>query len=56
MPNCLSNSTYFSLRTFASQPAGFVIVTKEKALLNFAVSPVAIHDIKWFKETFPVPQ
>ncbi|MFP5041070.1 hypothetical protein [Parasediminibacterium sp. JCM 36343] len=32
-----------------------IIVTKEKALLEFIESPVAIHDIKWFKETYPVP-
>jgi len=31
-----------------------VIVTKEKALLDFAQSPVPVHDIKWFKETYPV--
>ncbi|MFP5042631.1 putative toxin-antitoxin system toxin component, PIN family [Parasediminibacterium sp. JCM 36343] len=39
----------------AIQTNSEVIVTKEKALLNFTESPVAIHDIKWFKETFPVP-
>ena len=39
----------------AIQTNSEVIVTKEKALLNFAASPVAIHDIKWFKEHFPVP-
>ncbi len=30
-----------------------VIVTKEKVLLSFNESPVQIHDIKWFKETYP---
>ncbi len=39
----------------AIQTNSDVIVTKEKALLSFGNSPVAIHDIKWFKETFPVP-
>ena len=39
----------------AIQTGSEIIVTKETALLNFADSPVAIHDIKWFKETFPVP-
>ncbi len=38
----------------AIQTESKVIVTKEKALLNFKDSPVAIHDIKWFKETYPV--
>ena len=38
----------------ALQTASEVIVTKEKALLNFAESPVLIHDIKWFKEKYPV--
>jgi uncharacterized protein len=32
-----------------------VIVTQEKALLNFKDSPVKIHDLKWFKEAYPVP-
>ncbi len=31
-----------------------VIVSQEKALLTFAESPVAILDLKWFKETYPV--
>ncbi|CAN5260075.1 hypothetical protein BH11BAC6_BH11BAC6_07000 [soil metagenome] len=39
----------------ALQTQSEVIVTQEKALLNFEQSPVAIHDLKWFKETFPVP-
>jgi putative PIN family toxin of toxin-antitoxin system len=39
----------------ALQTNSEVIVTKEKALLNFEASPVPIHDIKWFKETYPVP-
>ena len=38
----------------ALQTNSEVIVTKEKALLNFKDSPVAIHDIQWFKETYPV--
>ncbi len=38
----------------ALQTNSEVIVTKEKALLNFKDSPVALHDIKWFKEKFPV--
>ena len=38
----------------ALQTGSGVIVTKEKALLNFKDSPVAIHDIQWFKETYPV--
>ncbi len=32
-----------------------VIVTQEKMLLSFGESPVPIHDLKWFKETYPVP-
>jgi uncharacterized protein len=39
----------------ALQTKSEVIVTQEKALLNFDTSPVLIHDIKWFKETYPVP-
>ena len=31
-----------------------MIVTKEKELLDFVESPVPLHDIKWFKETYPV--
>ncbi len=38
----------------ALQTKSEVIVTKERVLLDFVESPVAIHDIKWFKETFPV--
>jgi uncharacterized protein len=38
----------------ALQTYSEVIVTKEKVLLNFIESPIAIHDIKWFKEKFPV--
>ena len=38
----------------ALQTNSEVIVTKEKALLSFTNSPVPIHDIKWFKETYPV--
>ena len=38
----------------ALQTNSEVIVTKEKALLNFTESPIPIHDIKWFKEKFPV--
>ncbi len=32
-----------------------LIVTEEKALLTFKESPVKIHNMKWFKENFPVP-
>ena len=39
----------------AIQTHSEIIVTKEIALLNFTLSPVPIHDIKWFKETYPVP-
>ena len=38
----------------ALQTDSEVIVTKEKVLLDFSEIPVAIHDIKWFKETYPV--
>ncbi len=38
----------------AIQTNSELIVTKEKALLNFKDTPVAIRDIKWFKETYPV--
>ena len=38
----------------ALQTDSEVIVTKEKALLNFTESPLPIHDIKWFKEKFPI--
>jgi len=38
----------------ALQTNSEVIVTKEKALLSFSESPITIHDIKWFKEKFPV--
>jgi predicted nucleic acid-binding protein len=38
----------------ALQTNSEVIVTKERALLNFTESPIPIHDIKWFKETYPV--
>ena len=38
----------------ALQTNSEVIVTKEKLLLNFTESPIPIHDIKWFKERFPV--
>ncbi len=39
----------------ALQTNSEIIVTKEKALLNFKNSPIPVHDIKWFKETYPVP-
>ena len=39
----------------AIQTNSTMIVTQEKALLNFKESPIPIHDIKWFKETYPVP-
>ncbi len=38
----------------ALQTNSEVIVTEEKALLGFVESPVPIHDIRWFKETYPV--
>ncbi len=38
----------------ALQTDSEVIVSQEKALLGFAESPVAIHDLKWFKENYPV--
>ena len=39
----------------ALQTGSEVIVTQEKALLGFKESPVRVHDIKWFKENYPVP-
>ena len=39
----------------ALQTGSEVIVTQEKALLNFNDSPVPVHNIRWFKENFPVP-
>ncbi|HEY5409062.1 MAG TPA: putative toxin-antitoxin system toxin component, PIN family [Ginsengibacter sp.] len=39
----------------ALQTNSEIIVTKETALLNFTNSPIPIHDIKWFKEMYPVP-
>ncbi|MEJ7736628.1 MAG: hypothetical protein WKF97_04305 [Chitinophagaceae bacterium] len=39
----------------ALQTGSEVIVTQEKALLHFTSSPVPIHNLKWFKENFPVP-
>ena len=38
----------------AIQTNSEILVTQEKALLNFENSPVKIHDLKWFKETYPV--
>ena len=38
----------------ALQTNSEVIVTKEIVLLNFTESPIPIHNIKWFKEKFPV--
>jgi uncharacterized protein len=38
----------------AIQTDSDVIVSQEKALLQFAHSPVPVHDIKWFKEKYPV--
>ncbi len=38
----------------ALQTNSEIIVTKEAALLNFTNSPIPVHDIKWFKETYPV--
>jgi uncharacterized protein len=39
----------------AIQTNSEIIVTQEKALLTFKESPVVIHNLKWFKETYPVP-
>lgn len=39
----------------ALQTGSEVIVTMESALLNFTASPIPVHDLKWFKETYPVP-
>lgn len=39
----------------AIQTNSEILVTQEKALLAFKESPVIIHDLKWFKETYPVP-
>ena len=39
----------------ALQTGSEVIVTQEKALLGFKNSPVPVHDLKWFKENYPVP-
>jgi len=39
----------------AIQSNSSVIVTQEKVLLQFSTSPIPIKDIKWFKETYPVP-
>lgn len=39
----------------ALQTNSEIIVTKETALLNFTNSPIPVFDIKWFKETYPVP-
>ena len=38
----------------ALQTNSEIIVTKEKALLSYTNSPVPVHDIKWFKGTYPV--
>jgi uncharacterized protein len=38
----------------AIQTNSEVIVTQEKALLNWSESPVIIHDLKWFKENYPI--
>lgn len=40
----------------ALQTNSEIIVTKEKALLGFKNSPIPVHDLKWFKEMYPVPQ
>lgn len=39
----------------ALQTNSDILVTQEKALLNFAASPVIVRNLKWFKETYPVP-
>ncbi len=38
----------------ALQTNSQLIITKEKDLLNFSNTPIPVHDIKWFKETYPV--
>lgn len=38
----------------ALQTDSEIIVTKENALLSFTNSPIPVHDIKWFKEMYPV--
>ena len=38
----------------ALQTNSEIKITKEKELLNFNESTLAIRDIKWFKETYPV--
>ena len=45
---------YNFLFDLAIQTNSEILVTQEKALLNFENSPVKIHDLKWFKETYPV--
>jgi uncharacterized protein len=37
----------------AIQTNSEVIVTQEKALLQWKESPVIVHDLKWFKEKYP---
>ena len=49
------NPTDNFLFDLAIQTWSEVFVTKETAMVDFEESPVAIHNIKWFKETIPVP-
>ena len=51
--NCPDAKDNF-LFDIALQTKSELIVTKEIVLLNFTESPIPIHDIKWFKEMFPV--
>jgi uncharacterized protein len=51
--NCPDPKDNF-LFDLAIQTNSEVIVTQEKALLNWQESPVVIHDLKWFKENYPV--
>ncbi len=46
---------YNFLFDLALQTNSEVIVTQEKALLSFENSPVPIRNLKWFKETYPIP-
>jgi uncharacterized protein len=51
--NCPDPKDNF-LFDLALQTNSEVIVTQEKALLNWSDSPVIIHDLKWFKENYAV--
>jgi uncharacterized protein len=52
--NCPEPKDNF-LFDIALQTGSEAIITQEKALLNFAESPVPVRDIVWFKQTFEVP-